>query len=99
MASDNGLKKAIIIGAIIGAILTLGVALSMDYFLSSSLQGTWRDAAEKDVTKMFGPACGQSWLAVTLVLLFVMGFLAGFGAILGIIGAVIINRFFRFLLK
>jgi len=31
----------------------------MDYFLSSSLQGTWRDAAVKDVTKMFGPACGR----------------------------------------
>lgn len=99
MAGDRGLKKAIIIGAIIGALLTLGVALSMDYFLSSSLQGTWRDAAAKDVTKMFGPACGRNWFAVTLVLVFVMAFLAGFGAVLGIIGAVIINRFFKFLLK
>ncbi len=98
MSTDSTLKKAIIIGAILGALVTLGVALSMDYFLSSSLQGTWRDAAAKDVTKMFGPECGGNWFAVTSVLVFVMGFLAVFGAILGIIGAVIINRFFKLIL-
>ena len=97
--NDQGLKKALIIGASIGAIITLGVALSMDYFLAGSLQGTWRDAATKDVTKMFGPACCSNWFAVTLVLVMVMVFLACFGAVLGIIGAVIINRFFKFILK
>ena len=97
--SDRGLKKAIIIGAVIGAMITLGSALAMDYVLSSSLKGTWRDAASKDVTKMFGPACGQNWFAVSLVLTAVMGVLASIGAVLGIIGAVIINRFFRVLLK
>ena len=96
---DKGFKKAIIIGAIAGAVVTLGAALSMDYMLSSSIQGTWRDAAVKDVTKLFGPACGQNWFAVTLVLVFVMTLLAGFGAVMGVIGAVIINRFFRALLK
>jgi hypothetical protein len=97
--SDKGLKKAVIIGAVIGAVVTLGAALAMDYVLSSSLQGTWRDAAVKDVTKMFGPACGQNWFAVTLVLVVVMGFLAGFGAVLGVIVGVIMNRFFKMLLK
>jgi hypothetical protein len=97
--SDRGLKKAVIIGAVAGAVITLGAALAMDYLLSSSLQGTWRDAAAKDVTKMFGPGCGQNWLAVTLALVFVMTFLAGFGALLGVIGGVIMNRFFRMLLK
>ena len=97
--SDHGLKKAVIIGAAAGALVTLGVALSMDYFLSGSLQGTWRDAAAKDVTKLFGPACGGNWFAVTSMLLFVMTFLAGFGAALGIAAAVIMNRFFRFILK
>ena len=97
--SDKGLKKAVIIGAVLGAVLTLGAALAMDYVLSSSLQGTWRDAAVKDVTKMFGPACGQNWFAVTLVLVVVMGFLAGFGAVLGVIVGVIMNRFFKMLLK
>ena len=97
--ADPGLKKAIIIGAIAGAVITLGAALSMDYVLSSSIQGTWRDAAVKDVTKLFGPACGRNLFAVTLVLVFVMTLLAGFGAVMGVIGAVIINRFFRVLLK
>jgi hypothetical protein len=97
--SDKGLKRAIIAGAIIGAVITLGTAFAMDHVLSDSLQGTWRDAAAKDVRRMFGPACGQNWFAVTFVLSVVMAFLAVFGAVLGIIGAVIINRFFRFLLK
>jgi hypothetical protein len=97
--SDNGLKKAVIIGASIGALSTLGAAIAMDYVLSSSLQGTWRDAAVKDVTKMFGPACGQNWYAVTLVLIVVMAFLAGFGAILGAVAGTIMNRFFKLLLK
>lgn len=97
--SDKGLKKAVIIGAVLGAAVTLGAALSMDYVLSDSLQGTWRDAATKDVTRMFGPSCGGNWFAVTFVLVAVMTFLAGFGAVLGVIGGVIINRFFKFLLK
>jgi hypothetical protein len=75
--SDKGIKKAIIIGASVGALVSLGVALSMDMFLSGSLQGTWWDAATKDVTKMFGPSCGQNAFVVGLVLFLVMAFLAG----------------------
>lgn len=97
--SDTGLKRAVIIGAVLGAIVTLGSAFAMDHFLADSLSGTWRDAAAKDVTKMFGPQCGSNWFAVTLVLTAVMAFLAAFGAVLGVVGAVIINRFFRMLLK
>jgi hypothetical protein len=96
---DKGLKKAILIGAVIGALVTLGTALSLDIFFSETFQGTWRDAAAKDVSKMFGPSCGQNWFAVTLVLVFVMTFLAGFGALLGVIAGVIMNRFFKLLVK
>jgi len=96
---DKGLKKAIIIGALCGALISLGSAISMDYLFSDSLQGTWRDAAGKDVTKMFGPAYGRNYLVVTLVLVFVMSFLAAFGALLGVIGGVIVNRFFKLVLK
>ncbi len=96
---DKGLKKAIIIGAAAGALVTLGTALSMDVFFSDTFQGTWRDAAAKDVTRMFGPACGRNAFAVYAVLVFVMGFLAGFGAIMGAAAGVIMNRLFKFVLK
>lgn len=96
--ADQGLKKAVIAGAVIGAVLTLGTALSMDIFFSDTFQGTWRDAAAKDVTKMFGPSCGQNWFAVTLILAVVMGFLAAFGAVLGVVAGVIMNRFFKLLI-
>lgn len=97
--SNKGLKKAIITGAIVGALITLGTALSMDMLFSDTFQGTWRDAAAKDVTRMFGPECGGNWFAVTLVLVIVMGFLAGFGALLGAAGGVIMNRFFKLVIK
>ena len=97
--SDDGLKKAVVIGAVLGALVTLGSAMAMDYLLSDSLQGTWRDAAARDVTKMFGQACGQNWFAVSLALISVMAILAVFGAIMGVIGGVIMNRLFKMLLK
>jgi membrane protein YqaA with SNARE-associated domain len=97
--SDKGLKKAILIGAVLGAVVTLGIALSMDLFFSDAIQGTWRDAAAKDVTRMFGSACGQNVFAVYFVLTIVMGFLAGFGAMLGAAAGLIMNRFFKMVLK
>jgi hypothetical protein len=97
--SDKGLRKAVLIGAIVGALVTLAIALSMDLFFADTLQGSWRDAAVKDVTRMFGPACGQNVFAVMLVLAVVMAFLAGFGAVMGAAAGLIMNRFFKMLLK
>jgi len=97
--SDKGLKKALIIGAVAGAVITLAIALSMDLFFSDTLQGTWRDAAAKDVTKMFGPEWGRNSFAVMSVLGLVMAFLGVFGALLGAAAGVILNRFFKMVLK
>lgn len=97
--SDKGLKKAVIIGAACGALLSLVTALFMDMLMSGSIQGTWWDAAAKDVTRMFGPSYGQNVFAITLVLVFVMGLLAGFGALLGAIAGLMMNRFFKIVLK
>ncbi len=99
IVADKGLKKAVIIGAAAGAVITLAIALSMDLFMSDTLQGTWREAAAKDVTRMFGPSCGQNSFAVLLVLTLVMGFLAGFGALLGAAAGLMMNRFFKLVLK
>jgi membrane protein YqaA with SNARE-associated domain len=97
--SDKGLKKAVLIGAALGGLATLGIALSMDLFFADTLQGTWRDAAAKDVTKMFGPACGRNVFAVMSVLVLVMSFLAAFGALLGAAAGLVMNRFFKIVLK
>jgi len=97
--ADAARKKAVFIGAIVGAVMTLGIALSMDLLYSDALQGTWWDAAAKDTTKMFGPDCGQNAFAVALVLVFVLGLLAGFGALLGAAAGLIMDRFFKIVLK
>ncbi len=97
---DTGnLKKSMLVGAILGGLATLGIALSMDYFLGDALHGSWREAAARDVTKMFGPQCGRNSCAVMTLLILVMGFLSCFGALLGAMAAFIINRFFKVLLK
>jgi len=97
--ADKGPRKAVITGAVIGACVTLGIALSLDVFLSGTFQGTWREATAKDVTSMFGPSLGQNAFVVTSVLVLVMGFLGGFGALLGAAAGLVMNRFFRLLLK
>ena len=97
--SDRGLKKAVIIGAVLGALVTLGTALSMDLVLSDTLQGTWRDAAAKDVTRMFGTSCGQNFGRSRSSWCSSWSFLAAFGAVLGVVAGVIMNRFFKLVLK
>lgn len=96
---DKALKKAVKIGATIGALVSLGTAVSMDIVLSDTFQGTWWDAAARDVTRMFGPAWGHNFFAVALLLVLVMVFLAGFGALLGAAGGFIMNIFFKSVLK
>ncbi|MCK9418453.1 MAG: hypothetical protein M0R70_03625 [Nitrospirae bacterium] len=96
---DKSLKKTVIIGAWIGALVSLGTALSMDIVLSDTFQGTWWDAAARDVTRMFGPIWGQNVFAVGLLLVLVMVFLAGFGALLGAAGGLMMNIFFKSVLK
>jgi hypothetical protein len=97
--ADKGLKRAVIIGGVLGGLITLGIALSMDLFFADALKGTWKDAAAKDVTKMFGPSCGQNTFAVMLMLVSVMSFLAGFGALLGAAAGLMMNRFYKVILK
>ncbi|HEY6011596.1 MAG TPA: hypothetical protein VIX18_09005 [Nitrospirota bacterium] len=97
--ADKGLKKAVIIGAVAGALFSLFIAFFLDSLMSGSVQGTWWDASARDVTRMFGPECGRNSFAVGLLLFVVMAFLAAFGAVFGAAGGVIMNRFFKFILK
>lgn len=97
--SDKGLKKALIIGAIVGALVSLGAAFSLDIFLADAIQGTWWDAAARDVARMFGPEWGRNFFVVGFVLALVMAFLAAFGAVLGAVGGLMMNLFFKRVLK
>jgi len=97
--ADKGLKKAVLIGATLGAVITLAIALSMDLFFSDTIQGTWKDAAAKDAVRMFGPEPGKNSCVVMSLLIAVMAFLAAFGALLGAAAGLIMNRFFKNVLK
>ncbi|HTG00612.1 MAG TPA: hypothetical protein VK654_08500 [Nitrospirota bacterium] len=98
-APDKGLKKAVLIGAISGAVITLAIALSLDLFFADTMQGSWREAAAKDAVKMFGPVRGSNPCIAISLLVAVMGFLAAFGALLGAVAGLMMNRFFKLVLK
>ena len=97
--SDKGLKKAVLIGAVSGAAATLAIALSMDLFFSDTFQGSWKDAAAKDAVKLFGPARGANQCIVISLLVGVLSFLAAFGGLMGAAAGLILNRFFKKVLK
>jgi hypothetical protein len=97
--SDKSFKRAIIIGAVLGAVAALAIAVALDYAFSDTLKSTWWDAAQKDATKMFGPELGRNRLVIGSMLGVVMLFLAGVGAVFGMLTGVLIHRFFTFLLK
>jgi hypothetical protein len=97
--ADKGLRRAVLIGATLGAVVTFAIALSMDLFFADTIQGTWRDAAAKDAVRMFGPERGKNSCVVMSLLIAVMSFLAAFGALLGAAAGLIMNRFFKKMLK
>lgn len=97
--SNKGFKRAIIIGAVLGAIASLAIAVSIDYVFSDTLRNTWWDAAQKDAIKLFGPEWGRNSFIVGAMLGAVMLLLAGVGAVFGIIAGAFFHRFLDFLFK
>jgi len=93
------MKKAFYIGIILGGILGVTVALSMDILLGGTLGGGWREAVANDLNRMFHAGFSQNHFLVIIGTIIVIGIIGGFGSIIGGIGAVIIARFFKMLLR
>jgi hypothetical protein len=90
-------KRLVIGGAIVGAVLTLVFSLLMDVLYSDVLQGTWRDAIVHDLERFFSISLAPSSPAVYLLLVVILLFLSGIGAVIGIIFALILFKFLSFL--
>lgn len=93
------MKKAFYIGLILGGILGVVVALSMDILLGQSLGGGWREAVANDLNRMFDAHLSQNNVFVILGTILVIAMIGGFGAIIGGICSVIIARFFKTLTR
>lgn len=87
-------KTEVTVGLIVGAILTLAIAGSMNLFLPLD-SGGWSEAIRKSIHALFGP----SWenvlplqIAFGMIAFLIM---AGLGALIGALFALLISGFFR----
>jgi hypothetical protein len=88
------IRPEITVGLVVGAILTLAIAGSMDIFLPLG-QGGWSEAIRKSVFILFG----HPWEEV-LALRIAVGFIAIFfvtliGAFIGALFAIMISGFYK----
>lgn len=91
------MKKGFYIGAACGALLGIVIALSMDMFLGSALGGGWRQAVAHDLGALTGKTFGLNSFMVIAGVVIVIGFIGGFGAVVGGIFGVMVARLFSFL--
>jgi ABC-type antimicrobial peptide transport system permease subunit len=85
-------KSLILVGAIVGVVLTLVVSFLMDFLYSDALQGTWRDAIVMDMQRYFNMHLEPNSLAVYALFALVFFFLSVMGALIGIVFMFILVR-------
>ncbi|KAF0146001.1 MAG: hypothetical protein HZA11_00500 [Nitrospirae bacterium] len=93
------MKKAFYIGLVLGCILGIAVALSMDILLGKSLGGGWSEAVANDMNHLFGSHLPQDHFIVIAGVIFVIGIIGAFGALIGGIFLVMIAHLFATLTK
>lgn len=93
------MRKGFYIGAVIGGLLGLAIAVGMDLILGDALGGTWSDAVAHDLGALLGRALDKSSAVVILGVVMVIGFIGLFGAFIGGLFGVIMARLFSFLTK
>lgn len=90
-------KIVVLIGASIGALLSLVTSLLMDFLFADSLQGTWRDAIVSDLQRLTSHSYSPESVFIYLLFILVLAFLAAMGAGIGAFFALIVHKFISFL--
>lgn len=90
------LNMLLIVGAIVGAFLTIAVTLLMDTLYADVLGGTWRDAIVKDLRNLSIDVQKDS-LVVTAVFFLITAINGLFGALMGLIFTFIVFKFLNIL--
>jgi uncharacterized membrane protein len=92
-------KRAFYIGVILGGILGIAVALSMDLILGKSLGGGWSEAVANDLNRLFKTDLPPDNFIVIIGVIIAVSIIGAFGAFIGGIFSVMIARLFRALTK
>lgn len=93
------MKRAFYIGVILGGILGIAVALSMDLILGKSLGGGWSEAVANDLNRLFKTDLPPDNFIVIIGVIIAVSIIGAFGAFIGGIFSVMIARLFRALTK
>ena len=98
MADSSGSLKAFLLaGSALGALLGIGIAISMDSLYAGALEGSWRDAIVKDLHTFFSLNVMKNSPVVIAVFALILLILGVFGAVMGLIFSFFIYKFFEFL--
>ena len=90
-------RKLLLIGSLIGGLLSVAIALLMDILFSDALQGTWRDAISHDLHRLFSLNTTPDSIIVYVIFIFILLILFIIGALFGSIFTMLIYRFMKFL--
>lgn len=93
------MRRAFYIGVILGGILGIAVALSMDLLLGKSLGSGWGEAVANDLNNIFKTDLSPDNFIVIIGMIIVVGIIGAFGAFIGGIFSVMIARLFKVLTK
>lgn len=91
------MKKAVVVGMIIGAMTGILIALSMDLLLGDSLGGGWKEAMAKDLNRLFKTALPPDHVVVYLGVFVVISIIGLFGAFFGAFFGLIAGQIFNML--
>lgn len=90
-------KKALLTGGIIGGVLAVVISVLMDFMVSDSLQGTWRDAIVNDLQHFMSLSLDPDSIVVYVMFVLVLLFLAAIGAGIGAAFSYTVYRFLEML--
>jgi len=99
MPENKGLKTVLLVGASIGAILSVTFTVLMDALYADSLGGTWRDAIVHDMHSMFSVTYAPDSFVVTVLYILIILLLALFGALMGALFTTFAYKFLSLLTR
>ena len=93
------MKKAFYVGAVVGGILGVIVALSMDMLLGESIGGGWSNAVAHDLNQLFKSDLSNNHVIVIAGVIVIVGLIGLFGSFVGGVFFVMAARLFKMLTK
>lgn len=93
------MKKVFYIGLIVGGILGIVIALSMDLVIGKSMGGGWSEAVANDINRLFHANLPQNHIVVLLGVVIVLCIIGAFGAFIGGVSFIMVARLIMSLAK